>query len=493
MVSTAASRDDLGARYGFRQDTGTGTWWGRCPSCGCLKCSVGLTGVSCPDCEMHLSFDEACRILDAAPPDAQERGLNLDDFYAYMPTHGFIFVPSREFWPASSVNARVEPVREGGKSVRASEWLDQNRPVEQMTWSPGQPMLIEDRLLSNGGWIERPGCVVFNLYLPPSIEPGDASKAGPFLDHVHRLFPDSSDHVLTWLAHRVQCPHEKINHALLLIGPQGVGKDTVVAGVIPALGSWNVHEVGPDQLMGRFNGFVKSVLLRVSEARDLGDSDRYRLYEHLKVLTAAPPDVLRCDEKNIREYAVPNVCGVLITSNHIDGVYLPPDDRRHYVAATELTKDDFTTDYFTRLYGWYEAGGYRHVAALLAERDLADFNPKAPPPKTAAFWQVVDAGRAPEDGELADALDALGNPNAVTLTEIARRADQGFSDWLADRRNSRNIPHRMESAGYVPVRNDAAKSGLFVVDGKRQVVYARRDLSTRDRIAAATRLVEVSR
>ena len=39
--------------------------------------------------------------------------------------------------------------------MAASAWLDRNQPVEQMTWAPGEPMLIRDRLISEGGWIER--------------------------------------------------------------------------------------------------------------------------------------------------------------------------------------------------------------------------------------------------------------------------------------------------------------------------------------------------
>ena len=39
-------------------------------------------------------------------------------------------------------------------------------------------MLIKDRLVADGGWIERRGVTVFNLSKPPSIQPGDASKAG---------------------------------------------------------------------------------------------------------------------------------------------------------------------------------------------------------------------------------------------------------------------------------------------------------------------------
>ena len=71
------------------------------------------------------------------------------------------------------------------------------------------------------------------------------------------------------------------------------------------------------------NGFLKSVILRVSEARDLGDVNRYKFYDHMKAYTAAPPDVLRVDEKNLREYSIFNCSGVILTTNHkTDGIYL---------------------------------------------------------------------------------------------------------------------------------------------------------------------------
>ena len=175
--------------------------------------------------------------------------------------------------------------------------------------------------------------------------------------------------------------------------------------------------------------------------RDLGDIDRYKFYEHLKTFAAAPPDVLRCDEKHTREYAVFNVTGVLITTNHkTDGIYLPADDRRHFVVWSELTKEDFPPEYWTDLYGWYENGGIGHVATYLASLDLTHFRPKAPPPKTAAFWEIVDAGCAPEDAEFMDLIDSLGKPRAVTLQMLTKEAGANvdfydFRDWLLDRRN----------------------------------------------------------
>jgi hypothetical protein len=419
--------------------------------------------------------------------------IRLDDFHAYMPGHSYIFEPTREMWPAASVNARIKPLNVGGEPMAASKWLDRNRPVEQMTWAPGEPVLITDRLIAHGGWIDRAGARTFNLYRPPLVQHGDPTMAGPWLEHVRTVFPDNADHIIRWLAHRVQRPHEKLNHALVLQGPQGTGKDTIIEGVVPAVGPWNVAEVSPEQMLGRFNAFLKSVILRLSEARDLGDHDRYRLYDHTKTVIAAPPAVLRVDEKHIREYAVPNVVGVVITTNHRDGIYLPPDDRRHYVAWTERTKDGFRSDYWQRLYSWYEQGGYGHVAAFLAQLDISGFDPKAPPPKTDAFWGVVDAGRAPEDAELADVLDRLQHPEAITLSAITDMAHRDFAEWLRDRRNARKVPHRMEDAGYVPVRNDDANDGRWRVGGRKQTIYARRELSKRDRITAVRQLVRGSR
>ena len=369
--------------------------------------------------------------------DPAASSISLDDFYAYMPTHSYLYVPTREMWPAGSVNARIPPVtivdpignpvldeKGNPKKISATAWLDQNRPVEQMTWAPGEPLIIDDRLVSHGGWIEKPGAHCLNLYRPPLVRQGSAALAEPWLEHTHKVFPDDADHIIKWLAHRVQRPQEKINHALVLGGMQGIGKDTIIEPVKSAVGPWNLMEIFPQQLLGRFNGFVKSVILRISEARDLGDVNRYQFYDHLKAYTAAPPDVLLCDEKNLREHSVLNCCGVIITTNHkTDGIYLPEDDRRHYLAWSDLVKDDFDEEYWRKIYHWYDHGGTEHVAAYLTNLDISGFNPKTPPPKTEAFWAIVNASRPPEDAELATALEALGSPDVVWVTKVAGRAD----------------------------------------------------------------------
>ncbi len=291
-----------------------------------------------------------------------------------------------------------------------------------------------------------------------------------------------------WMAYKAQNPGKKINHALVLGGLQGIGKDTILEPLRYAVGPWNFKETTPQSVQGRFNAFLKSVVLRVNEAKDLGESDRFSFYERLKIYIAAPPETLVVDEKNIREHTIPNVCGIIITTNYkTNGIYLTPDDRRHYVAWSDSTKEDFPPEYWIAFWKWYEDGAISNVVSFLKSMDLSGFNAKAPPPKTPAFWAIVDSNRSAEEGELADIFDLLGWPDVVTTEIIREKAKldipDGLAAWLDDRRNRRSIPHKLESVNYIPVRNPNASDGLWKIGKRRQVVYGKKKL---DGMAALT-------
>ena len=212
-----------------------------------------------------------------------------------------------------------------------------------------------------------------------------------------------------------------------------------------------------------------------------------------------------------------NVAGVFYTTNNrFDSIYLPPNDRRTYVAWSEIQSADFVKEFWTEHLGLVQsrrAGGRGRLPDGI--RPL-EFDPKAPPTKTEAFWQIVGAGAAPENSELADILDTLGaeerdvewvqanpgrpwvkapeekpcGPRAVTLDAIKRKAEGALSEWLNDRKNRRVMSHRMSECNYVPVQNPTAADGLWAISGKRQVIYARSDLPPVERFAAAEALVK---
>lgn len=402
------------------------------------------------------------------------------DYYAYLPAHQYIHRPTRQFYPAASVDGNLAYKIDNKKP---SAWLDRYRAVQQATWHPDYGELLIDVVVADGGFIPKPGMLVYNRYRPPVIVPSNADPSR-WLNHLRRIYPEDADHLIKWFAQRIQCPGEKINHALVLGGSQGIGKDTILEPVRRGVGQWNWADIEPKKLTGQFNPFVESVVLRINEARDLGDIDRFAFYDHSKIYIAAPPDVLTCNDKHAKEYPVFNVMGVILTTNHkTGGIYLPADDRRHYVAWSEAHKEDFDEQYWRDMWEWLEAGGAQAVVGYLRGIDLGGFNPKAPPPKTEAFFAIVQANANPDDVALADlTLDESGNKRpVVTLDMLASAAmaagDTTLYNALTEPKNRRRAPYMLERAGYVPVRNPDAKDGIWRYPGGRGMIYADSSMS----------------
>lgn len=479
--------------------------------------------------ERYLSDGYLDNIIKSATKKfVNKYGFNIKNFVAYLPQHQYIYLPTRDLWPASSVNTLPPvPVKDikgrpvvnkktgAPRTEPAAHWLDKNQNVQQMTWAPGEPMVIEDRLVNNGGWVEQPGSRCFNTYLPPVLK-RDVVNASEedvrlWLDHIKLIYPDDWQHLVKWLAHRVQRPGDKVNHALMLGGHQGIGKDTLLAPLRVAVGSWNFQEVSPSSVVGRFNGFLKSVILRVSETRDLGEINRYTFYEKMKTYTAAPPEVLRVDEKNTKEYYVFNVCGVIYTTNEQEGQYLPADDRRTYVAWSSKDKQDFSQDYWDQIWNWYTArNGFEKVALFLERYDLASFNPKAPPPKTQAFHKVVSHSNSAEACELHDMIDALGHPdsnnpdgppirpNALITDQLREKAidELGFEsnlvEMLNDPRKGRAIASQLDKAGYTVLPNPKSNAdGYWLIKFKEisgKIVRRRRNIYVLKTLGAGKQL-----
>jgi hypothetical protein len=416
-----------------------------------------------------------------------------EDFYAYMPNHDYIYIHTRDHWPAASVNAKLGKIRVNDDlTINAGLWLDQNRSVEQITWAPGSPMVIKDKVVADGGWVDRRGARTFNTYRPPLLVKGKKEKAWVWLNHIERIYPNDKNHIVSWLAHRMQRPEEKINHALVLGGAPGIGKDTILEPVKRAIGHWNFGEASPQGLLGNFNAsYLSNVILRISEARDLGAIDKYKFYEHMKPYTAAPPDALKVNEKHVKEYYVFNCVGIVYTTNYKQGgIYLPKDDRRHYMAWSDVLQSELEDDYGKEIWDWINSGGDAHVAAYLAELDISRFDAKATPFRTPAFWEVAQSSDSHEDMELADALDAKGNPDATTVADICTGPNAvmmtgGFVEWFTDRKNRGQVPHLMDRAGYARIRNPDASDGVWKVNQVRTVIYAKKTLLERDQIAAA--------
>src|SRR5262245_21543912 len=212
----------------------------------------------------HTNTDTQADAQPNATESERQVAVTIDHFYAYLPEKNkFIFTPTGDLWPIESVDMVLGPVTQekeykgrGRRTIKASTWLARHRAVMQMTWWPGQPQIMEDVLVVEGGLIPWPGARIYNLYRPPNIKLGDPKTAEKWVNHLKRVYPQNWEHTLKWKAHRVQRPWEKCNHAVVLTGPQGIGKDTLLEPVVRAVGPWNVQEIGPNRLMGEFNPYA---------------------------------------------------------------------------------------------------------------------------------------------------------------------------------------------------------------------------------------------
>jgi hypothetical protein len=396
------------------------------------------------------------------------------------------------------------PVKIGGgkKPLAASTWLDRNNAVEQQVWAPGEPPIIDNKLVRESGFFAEKGARVFNLYKPPEIIRTTSRDIAFWRDHLHALWPDEAQHIERWFAHRVQRPGEKINHALVLGGKPGVGKDAILAPLKRAVGSWNFKEISPQAVLGCFNEFVQSVVLRVSETKDLGNIDRFAFYEACKTLLASPPETLRCNPKFVKPYDVLNITGVIFTTNHkVGGMYFPADDRRHGVAWSHTEPDDpaFGGDYWPRYWARLDANGAAAVAAHLRRLDLSGFDPKAPPPKTQAFWEMVNAMRTEEENEMADIIESLDKPDTLIVADLIARAHSlgdryaAFAAFLQDRKNARLVAIRLEDCRYRRLANPDEGAGRWVIGNHRTSIYVRKGLTDREAFAAVKNRKDFSR
>jgi hypothetical protein len=372
-----------------------------------------------------------------------------------------------------------------------------------------------------GGWLAQPGARTFNTYIPPLVFSGDAAKATPWIKHWQTLYPQDHGLIIKWLAHRRQFPGIKPSYCIVLCGGPGIGKDTLLCPIRDAVGPWNCDEIQLHNMGSQFNDYQGGVFLRISEARDIGDGtmrgriDRYSLNDRMKPLLASPPETFRCNRKWEPEYYAFNICGVVILTNHPDALYIAPDDRRYYIVMSACVASQFPKDFFTEFYHWYyEEGGIGHVIAYLDSVDLSSFNPHAAPPKTEAFWTMVNADCGDEENELEDALDALGTPDpadptdptdptdppriirpdAMTIAQLAAKAPG--AEWLSDdgrKGKSRIISRRLRESGYVSVRNPDSQHGSWTLKQsggqyKHVAIFARRALTPAARLLAARQL-----
>ena len=230
----------------------------------------------------------------------------------------------------------------------------------------------------------------------------------PWLDHVARMIPDAveREHVLDVMAHKLQHPNRKINHAVLHIGHPGSGKDTMWQPFLWGIGGEalsNVSIVRNEEIQSQWGYAYESEVMVFEELRQSEAKDRRALENHLKPVIAAPPDFLQVNRKGLHPYQALNRIFVLAFSNERVPISLSGDDRRWFVTYSEAPR--MTEPESRAIWDWYKAGGLAVAAGWLYQRDVSRFNPSATPPLTEAKIIMVEQGRSTAESYLVEMIE----------------------------------------------------------------------------------------
>jgi hypothetical protein len=279
------------------------------------------------------------------------------------------------------------------RRVEASISFDEHRQamgarvLQGVTYAAGEGVMVA-----------RSGDVYANLWR--DARPAGAGAGGGggdvslWLAHVERMVPDAMEreHLLNWMAHKVQFPQIKINHGVLHAGHPGSGKDTLWEPFLYAIGGVsraNVALVRNEELGSQWGYPLMSEVLVINELRQTDVADRRALENRLKPLLAAPPELIPVNRKGLHPFEALNRLAVVAFSNERLAITLPSDDRRWFVMWSEAAR--MAPDAAQALWRWYDAGGRGAVAGWLAARDVSAWNPAATPPVTDAKLAMMAA------------------------------------------------------------------------------------------------------
>ena len=303
--------------------------------------------------------------------------------------------------------------------------------------------------------------------------PGDIS---PWLEHWEQLVPDQEqrEHIFNVMAYKLQNPSVKINHAILMGGAPGCGKDTAFAPFIWAVCGPGLHNyalVDGERIESQWGYHYESEIFVLNELKEPEARERRALANKLKPVIAAPPDVLSVNRKGLAPYDAANRLQVLAFTNDYNPISIESDDRRWFCVWSPAPR---MAD-GRAIWNWYQSGGYEACAAWLWARDVTAFNPAAPAPMTdfkrgmiesslsateAAIMRLIEEGKGEfGKGVVASPWQSVAERIALHMPETGRRAHPSA------------IVHALKESGWV----DCGRLGSAAYQTKKHI-FCRPDM-----------------
>lgn len=243
---------------------------------------------------------------------------------------------------------------------------------------------------------ERDGLRFFNAYAPPRIPaPRDdkhkKTAVRIFKEHVGYLTTSEEEekHLLDYFAFCVQNKGRKVDWTPLLISKEGVGKSAFYSLFSHIFGEHNCATVDAENLLEGWTDFIAEKLFVVSHEVEMTEKQGLK-----KLKTLITEKRVRINAKYERKYETTNCANFLLLSNESNALRLSAESRRFFVifSRAEPRQKAYYADLFRAI-----ENGAGWIEDYLLARDLKDFTPHGPAPKTEGLRILSLASRG--DGQ----------------------------------------------------------------------------------------------
>lgn len=196
---------------------------------------------------------------------------------------------------------------------------------------------------------------------------------------------DLHDWVLKWLAYPIQHPGAKMKTALVMHGPQGVGKNMFFETIMAIYGRYG-RVIDQSALEDKFNDWASRKLFLLAD-EVIARSDLYHVKNKLKSFITG--DWIRINPKGMQAYDERNHANLVFLSNEAMPVAIEEDDRRH---AVVWTPPELSRAFYADVKHEIDNGGIAALHHHLLHLDLGDFTTATRPPVTSAKSELIMLG-----------------------------------------------------------------------------------------------------
>jgi hypothetical protein len=216
---------------------------------------------------------------------------------------------------------------------------------------------------------------VYNLWKPfPILKTSNCKADTSFIhDFIRTVIGDDAvvEYLLNWFAHVVQFPNRKTEVCLIFFGNQGCGKSSIAEHLLKTI-IGSEKQIITSKVDKAFGRFVNTQGKLLSVLNETTGRETFNLAEILK-------DAITCqqteqEKKGIDAISIIDYTNYIFTTNNINSVKIPKDDRR-YMPISFNNSYLNNTEFFTKLYAQFaNKNVMRSFYDELMSRDISKFS-----------------------------------------------------------------------------------------------------------------------